>query len=158
MEEKLISFETAKLAKEKGFYISDNVKVIYTSENVDLPNINNVDLNYDEDGWCFRNKENYLKHNEVITWINAVNFTRYNHPCWLAPTQSLLQKWLREVHNLHIYIFGYNCGKELWAYEIREIKGAFVEFDMPHKALYSSFEEALEAGLQEALKLIPENE
>ena len=36
MTEQLISFETAKLAKEKGFYLTDIFYYVYQSENTDI--------------------------------------------------------------------------------------------------------------------------
>jgi hypothetical protein len=62
------------------------------------------------------------------------------------PTQSLLQRWLREVHNIDI-----NMAKD--------------SLDIYHCSVYNNltvcnplfsrqYEEALEKGLQEALKLI----
>ncbi len=65
-------------------------------------------------------------------------------------TQSLLQKWLRDTHKLHITIF--SSSQESWMFRITR----------PHQKLeeglygedYNSFEEALEEGLQEGLKLI----
>jgi hypothetical protein len=83
-----------------------------------------------------------------------------------SPTQSLLQKWLREVHNLHIKIDDFiddELGIE-WDYEIVIIgtdvdeKGTYIPLipysidDILRKFL--NYESALESGLQEALKLI----
>ena len=67
---------------------------------------------------------------------------------------SLLAKWLREVHNLHISI---NVGlphKAPIMYYSNVIK-----FGKHHKSkfkseFYKTYEEAYEIGLQEALKLI----
>ena len=70
MEEQLISFETAKLAKEKGFNLETYIKL-------DEDNPKNLNSNY--------NPKEY-------------------QPWYLDISQSLLQKWLREVHNIHINI------------------------------------------------------
>ena len=66
MKEQLISFSTAKLAKEKGF------------DNYDVANY-------------YREGINYALNNSGTSTIKEVG----NYP---APTQSLLQKWLREKH------------------------------------------------------------
>lgn len=64
------------------------------------------------------------------------------------PTQSLLQKWLREVHNLYVAV------PYIWAYKIFNIQKDNDE-DLGNSIIsYASYEEALEAGLIEALKLI----
>ena len=69
-------------------------------------------------------------------------------------TQSLLQKWLREIHNIHIVItleFSESL-KELWYYGLLSIKGN--EINELGDEGYTTYELALEAALQEALKLI----
>ena len=70
MEEQLISFETVKLAKDKGFDVDKYLSI-------DDENPKNINSNY--------NPQNY-------------------QPWYLNITQSLLQKWLREEHNIHINI------------------------------------------------------
>lgn len=72
-------------------------------------------------------------------------------------TQSLLQKWLREVHKVLVFPFiAWNL--ITWGYNIHFIdsKDVYEELDkrVYHGANYKSYEEALESGLQEALKLI----
>jgi len=116
MKEQLISFKTAKLAKEKGF--NEIVSTAYGRSQESLYESNCTN----------RNSENIFLS---------------------APTQSLLQKWLREVHNIHIEV--HNLGMKWW-FNLKEI-------DSDNAALfisdnYNSYEEALEVGLQEALKLI----
>lgn len=69
------------------------------------------------------------------------------------PTQSVAQKWLRETKNLHIKIsYMY---ENYWTYDILTIPRHDL-IGLPNRPLvhYKSYEEALEAGLQEALKLI----
>ena len=68
---------------------------------------------------------------------------------YYAPTQGLLQKWLREKHNLmiivgHNYEFGFT-------WKIRTMGSAEIRIEGGFSKIY---EEALEKGLQEALKLI----
>lgn len=80
-----------------------------------------------------------------------------------VPTQSLLQKWLREVHN--IYVESYHDlssdGKSIQYYTSwgflqqkniegkQNVNGWYDEYND-----WKKYEEALEFGLQEALKLI----
>jgi hypothetical protein len=80
MEEQLIEFNTSRLAKEKGFYIPcENFYIEYLNDDVDL-------FNYEEQrGSGFA--ELYRNNKEFK---------------FSAPTQSLLQKWLREVHNIDV--------------------------------------------------------
>jgi hypothetical protein len=69
------------------------------------------------------------------------------------PTQSIVQKWLRENKKLHIEI-SYMYG-DYWTYDILTIpEHDLVGLSDRPIIHYKSYEEALEAGIQEALKLI----
>lgn len=129
MEEQLISFETAKLAKEKGFdiatvsfydgYIDNTPKLI--SKQLSKEPIINWNKDYKEGG-------------------HGVYYS--------APTQSLLQKWLREKHNIIVEpIF---MSSRDWNIIIHTVVNTSLSLLEENTA----YEEALEAGLQEALKLI----
>jgi hypothetical protein len=103
MKDQLISFETAKLAKEKGF-------------NQGFPYMKYV--------WN-DNTGDYIGH-----FASTVNFTV--SVSWVsAPSQSLLQKWLREEKGMNIvppinyFKLGYSCspfkpsdGKYFETYEL----------------------------------------
>ena len=73
------------------------------------------------------------------------------------PTQSLLQKWLRKVHKIHIQIqvLGqFVDGENKFYCQVIEFgKNKWVSKYVSKKLVYT-YEEALEKGLQEALKLI----
>lgn len=119
MTEELVSFETAKLAKEKGF--KHNSKC------------------YGGNGEILENIEN---HNN-----NIMQRFRY-----AAPTQSLLQKWLRKKHNIHIWLIPSEIDKTYRAYVGYGIKLDLLENSFTQS--FETYEETLEKGLQEALKLI----
>ena len=126
MEEQYITFETAKLAKEKKF-IHPTLANYECEEDGTVKELN----------WKFKNLGDFLDnlHTPVCT-------------------QSLLQKWLREIHNIHIVItleFSESL-KELWYYGLLSIKGN--EINELGDEGYTTYELALEAALQEALKLI----
>ena len=130
MEEQLISFETAKLAKEKGF-------------NIDC-------LHF----YCINSTCNYTeKPYEYSFKVNANRPNKNNFGyggTTSAPTQSLLQRWLREVHDIIVLIHQYTETKTYF-YLINQ------EYDFEYdnnKLNCKTYEEALEIGLQEALKLI----
>ena len=112
MQEQLVSFKTAKLAKEKG-YIDMSYPV------------------YSYDGF------------KILSYTNSMNI----YPC---PTQSLLQKWLREKYCIHIEIIWVDTLSDIYVYHISTTNNAI----RPDSIFYHSYEEALETGLQEALKLI----
>lgn len=122
MEEELITFETAKLAKEKGF---------------DVPV-----KSYFYDGDTGTNILREEKHSYYKNY-NGVDL------CYSIPTQSLLQKWLREKHKICMEMEEY--------YNLNDTKlGWYAKYRKPKFNCLrgKTYEEALEKGLQEALKLI----
>lgn len=73
-----------------------------------------------------------------------------------CPTQSIAQKWLRETKNIHICIYNCACG---YGYEISKADNGTHMASSVYKGpndgdKWDTYEETLEAGLQEALKLI----
>lgn len=126
MEEQLISFETAKLAKEKGFKVKCNL---------------------------YYSKSGAIKQ-------RAIKEVRIE-----APTQSFLQKWLREEHKLEICVFkAVTRSEEYYITMLSDFNSGYMDFkyieegvfivDQKYFTDFPSYEEALEKGLYEALKLI----
>lgn len=72
-------------------------------------------------------------------------------PRWDVPTQSLAARWLREKHRIHIAVTPSN---KAWYWELRTTDGAFIAGSAYHNATFPAYEEALEAGLREALQHI----
>ena len=116
MEDKLIEYSTAKLAKEKGFNIT--------------------------------NRNSYDENTGLMLPLDTYGHCYTLEGTCPAPTQSLLQKWLRDKYEIIICIIF-----ELDSYEIlidnKHNTGSFQVGNV-----YKTYEEALEVGLQEALKLI----
>jgi len=80
----------------------------------------------------------------------------YNNKTTLAcPTQNLLQRWLREKHNIHIAL---NNDDLNWNYQLFDLTQCNEEYNhlTGSFAGYKSYEEALEEGLYQALTLIKE--
>ena len=118
MRDQLISFETAKLAKSKGF---------------------------DEycDGYITEHGE---EHDYGAGYKNSYGYTT-------QPTQSLLQRWLREVYNIHFLMkifYDVTTEKITYACDPIQVNGIETIRLLPQ----NTYELALEAGLQAALKLI----
>ena len=134
MTDELITFETARMAKEKGFIGHGKIGSGYDSEGL-------------------------LLHRDVEPDLELI----------AAPTQSLLQRWLRENKRSQVNPV-YQSGK--WAYMIEKLPSdkdiAFAasgecqdgdlwlksEVTSPNdwwKEEFDTYEAALEAGLQEAL-------
>ena len=129
MTEEFVTLETAKLLKEKGF--KEDVFTFYEVDCVEGDMI--LSETYDE-------SENFNEKND----------------CLSAPTQSLAQKWLRETKNIHICVYNCACG---YGYEISKADNGTHMASSVYKGTndgeeWDSYEEALEAGIQEALKLI----
>ena len=127
MTEELVTLETAKLLREKGFNEPCMIAI-------------NI-----EDGRQYGTRRT----NSELP-IKVCSY----------PTQSVAQKWLREIRGVYVYVEPV-IGKR-W-------KLSFCDFNVPTEEsdwmeneinkgngykVYVTYEEALEAGLQEALKLI----
>lgn len=137
MKDELIKFETAKLAKEKGF---------------DAP-CRNYFLWDERNGvWNFP-----LNANEMLLGDES-NFNR--------PTQSLLQRWVREVHGIHFVMIP--TITSAWTYKLLTVLSErdndviigikSISDVPPYKDVcgydFSTYELALESALLEALNLI----
>lgn len=136
-EESLISFETAKLAKEKEFG--------YDFEGTD----------YVPSFYCEENNIETLCKSEM----QIEDACRQDH--YLRPTQSLLQKWIREEYDIIVTVYANASG---YCYELHysPIRGGThikdSEYEGPNDSgCWNVYEDALEAGLQVALKLIISN-
>lgn len=120
MSERLITFQTAKVVKEKGFDI--------------IP----------DKYWC-----NYYTGEPLNKWkqlpIEKLSISWMEFP---APTQSQLQQWLRDTHQIEIAVQWFDTcyikavNKKPFKANTYRVEG------------FQSYEEALEIALQEALNLI----
>ena len=134
MKEQLILFKTAKLAKKKGY----NLEIFSLRNNY-----------YNSKGELNGDVTDYLR--AKFNKDNVDNLRPI-----IAPTQSLLQKWLREEHKTNLYITPSNKeGVLKWDCQIqptdRTINGVF--YSQWVKVNANSYEEALEKGLVAALKI-----
>ena len=126
MIEELVTLETAKMLKEKGF--KEDVFTFYELDCIEGDMILSETYDYSD------------------------NFNKKDD-CFSAPSQSLVQKWLRQEKNLHIEI-SYMYGN-YWIYDILTIpEHDLVGLSDRPIIRYETYEEALEAGIFEALKLI----
>ena len=144
MEDTRITFETAKLAKEKGF--NERLHYFYKvkSENdVELYGCTKKEL-VGFKGYV----PIYHKVRDYHTNKEKLNAKLYRCS---APTQSLLAKWLREEHNI-IVLVDYE-GIDGYYYKFYSYKEGNKNYDASDKN-YNTYEEALEIGLYQALLLI----
>jgi hypothetical protein len=150
MEEDLIGFETAKLAKEKGFNeICDYNYDLCLQDIIDEDEGEN-EIRYKKDSTALHKYKNY-------------NSEFKNGPYWAnfsVTTQSLLQKWLRKNHKIEIHI---DCITQT-NYKDKTVKVGFYQYMVKSSSNYyfitmsnkhfKEYEEALEEALQEALKTL----
>lgn len=122
MSDKLVTYEVAKLAKEKGF-----------------------------DGRSF-----YVYNNEKIL-LGVKGVVNWHKVEFIAPTQSLLQRWLREEKGVAICVDIFDDG---WFFDIstfqKQDTGVY-EVDIPYKSsnvspVYDTYELALENALKYSLE------
>ena len=129
MKEQIISFDTAKLAKEKGIFNADT--------------------------FSFYNKNGQFVLNPIyFADIEELKEEDLAKDHYLAHTQSLLQKILREKYDIHILIEP--VVEEITNRSLYEMTVIWDGFKDNTGIDYTggTYEEALEEGLQEGLKLI----
>jgi hypothetical protein len=129
MQSVIVDFQTAKLAKEKGF-IGYKSKVHYRISEECL--INGL-------------IEDYADHNLTENYFSA-------------PTQSILQKWLRDNHNLIIIIQLDQTSYPKYCFNLYKYEdfGNYEEIKILNWGLYRNYEKALEGALLYGLANIPE--
>ena len=129
IEESYVSLETARLLKEAGFDVPCTSQ--YTENEFAWENLRKTDFN----------KSDY-----VLS----------------RPTQALAARWLREVHGIHasidIFMDSENDadGKTVdewtfWSWSLFDSSGRIINISDDR---YDTYEEALEGGLKDGLKLI----
>lgn len=133
MTETLITFETAKIAKQKGFHIMpdmffDNIDTLRSTKILKMPG-------------CYPGSVSFVSMYQEVD-------------VYYAPSQSLLQKWLREVHNIDITIM--IVGSAEYEYYIHKNKQLMKNNNstVTTENQDNMYEFTLETGLLEALKLI----
>ena len=124
--DQLVSLETAKLAKEKGYnqnpYVTPNA---YGPEFTDGSNIK-------------------LRSSSL--------FNPDSNTC-VAPTQTSLQRWLRETCKKDVIVSIYSSRRLIGVWYKVTYDGIGCRYTL--KTKYNVYESALEDGLQGALKILP---
>ena len=130
--EDYVSFETAKLLKEKGF--NDEVKSFY---------------GYDSEFkvWEFE---------EDDRWDTPNNWGSYYCS---APTLQMAMKWLREKYRLEIYPY-HDMFQEnnKWWYGIEKFTKGCSNCQYEEEPIYSTYEEACEAAIKYCLENLIQDE
>ena len=134
MKETLASFELSKLAKEKGF------QSIHTHQYIQ----------YDDADWRLKTNQEFKDLDNDVGIGDKIRIA--------APTLSLLQKWVREVHKVHIVVDWEGAepdelSRNEWAYYYGNW-GNGNPYSEQYKSEFNTYEEALEAGLLQYIKTI----
>ena len=123
-KEAYVSFEIAKLLKEKGF--DENTLMVYMSYG-DLCKCNRYD--------SIRNS-------------NYNDITKNYFEC-TAPTHQMAMRWLREVHNIDICVFPYQADYISYSYKVKIYKNKEIYLTITDSKTY---EDAVEAALKYCLE------
>lgn len=136
----IVKLKLAKLAKEKGFnepsiyrYNKNNKFELWATDLEEPPSGSSLNSNYHNNSNCVGSS---------------------------APTQSDLQKWLREKHNLHITVVPYfnsdedvDCKYKCIYVDGNNNKGKVCEPKLEDSDYYKTYELALENALFEVLNV-----
>jgi hypothetical protein len=142
MNEQLITFGTAKLAKEKGFDIISEYFYPDESWNQNDRIINCIEVGYNDTAQLIGNDSNGFGDITIVV------------------SQSILQRWLREVHKIYIELIIDGWGSDDEVTDLNLCYRAFIwEVGKPKPHHNSDlgahkYETILEVALYEALKLI----
>jgi hypothetical protein len=130
MHDEIVTYEVAKLAKEKGFP-------------QDPKENNHCDM------YCWDGLRNIHPLNSWVVWC----MEEYNHEnLFAAPTQSLLQRWLREEKGYYVYPLFDNV-QLMWDWVCREKTGdKWIPLVGLEFHLFPTYELALEDALKYALE------
>lgn len=150
MKEQLVSIKTAKLAKKQGFNIECGYRYYKVYEGSTL------------------NRVGHTAGDFIPSTIKGGDDSLGTAPTAEAPSQSFLQKWLREEKDILVEVtFSSRLSRKLYeaAHEkpslnfswkiytsIKDPSHFFPEFWTDDT--FETYEEALEKGLQEALKMV----
>lgn len=140
IKEAYISFEVAKLLKEKGF--NEYCWKFYELGDFEIPVLlNGFELSDESGFWNNEYLDSYKKEHSYINDICS------------APTHQMAMEWLREVHNIHIvpkkdFFGGFYTGR---IYDGRRDTASDKE-DYIACAGYKTYKEATEAAIIYCLK------
>lgn len=137
--EQRISFKTSVLLKQKGFNQLCDQHYCYGSGDKEEPKIGETYIGgfYNE----ITGFQRQYRNSELVNW--DLPYGEFS-----APTQSILQRWLREIHGIEISLICFD-GQYLKHVKQRPFKANTYNLDY-----FGTYEEVLEIALFEALNLI----
>lgn len=128
IHDEICTYEVCKLAKEKGFpqHIGNDAYIVE----------NEYDVEYE------------------VGCHYSIQFIPDYLPTITAPTQSLLQRWLREEKALHIQITLWEKGwyNDIWVFEYYEEEKEYSTRQIHQSTDFDTYELALEDAIKYALE------
>ena len=152
IQEDYVSFEIAKLLKEKGFDSKCRYVWIFDKANdpQDTDGICKVCAEHVMEGESFIDNSDIKKVSEYESWPEDY------HKAYICPTLQMTLKWLREVHHLYIQVMldSWACGGHMGYYVV--IQNTTSDFEMMLQdalddVFYDTYEEACEAAIKYCL-------
>ena len=146
MEEQYISFEIAKLAKEKRFGMTDDAYLQLPTWYNNKGDLKKLSLTI---GRKYNPSDTHLGADTINDFKVCYGLMdNSSDKEYLAPTQSLLAKYIREIHNLDIIISSNLIGYGYIIYN------RIISKNIINCKVYETYEESLEEALFEALNLV----
>lgn len=148
-QDERISLTTAKLAKKKNFRAP-----VYGSYTEYLKT--QIDPEYPEGGGPFGTTKGEVTFDGsyFINDYKMCDYSNKNYGMYAAPTQSLLAKWLRDVHGIQVYAYSHTVNSladGTSKYRDYVVYINQMELNDARDEQYQTYEEALEYGLKYAL-------
>jgi hypothetical protein len=139
MEDKIVDLELAKLAGKVGFY--NNCEYVYAET---------IEYEYEDN-----HTGNEYTHEYVPPRVKTYKYLNsYDRKICLAPSQTELQKWLRETMKINVTVtpdyFPYDFGKITYKVKVWILSEEH-GYTEPEFCDFETYEEALEKGLYEAV-------
>ena len=147
--EDYVSFEVAKLLKEKGFkhwcYRSYGDAVYHKG----------VPISFDEE--CELISEGLENEIEYVEGGCLYDFGCDNRKkeakVWAAPTLWVAMKWLREAHKLYIVVRPYVTEEGFFSlFDVKSVKEKGIVVNLRTKTGFTTYEEACEAAIRYCLQ------
>ena len=152
--EQFITLETAKLAKQAGFDWECSTFYTETFDYTNQEGTGKFEFLRD-DNLRYRNpnddRNSFVNHKGTLL--------EYKFEMLSAPTQSVLQRWLREVKGIHLNVLAWSNVPIEYSYITgRFYDGIKLSEAIGKEYIFPTYEAALEAGLQECLTLLVEKQ
>lgn len=139
LQEQYVSFETAKLLKEKGF--DEKCHKVYLYDGTIL--------------WsdCFMEGESFVDYHDIELAANYDGWIVYTQGdyAFLCPTQQMAMQWLRE-HNIDIIPFHEILDGDVYWCRIEKKYGNLLHTELQQDPVYKTYEESVEEAIKYSLE------